>query len=166
MWSNSSLLVFTFWRGFHGSVKLDDPLANYELHLSYIIASRLGVPQQVIAVNGKFPGPPWNINAAFGKNGPTDRSKWEYYKSCRLFVGSLIPSCARKTSLSRCLHKGLGDPRCLDYIPAPLSYNRRGRLEKTWSRLLQINWNFCILDASVSLLIYFKFVMTFWKVQV
>ncbi|XP_050287642.1 monocopper oxidase-like protein SKS1 [Quercus robur] len=35
----------------------DDPSVFYDLRLSYITASPLGVPQQVIAVNGKFPGP-------------------------------------------------------------------------------------------------------------
>ncbi|KAF3949460.1 hypothetical protein CMV_024667 [Castanea mollissima] len=34
-----------------------DPSVFYDLRLSYITASPLGVPQQVIAVNGKFPGP-------------------------------------------------------------------------------------------------------------
>ncbi|KAF5480267.1 hypothetical protein F2P56_001030 [Juglans regia] len=34
-----------------------DPYVFYDLHVSYITASPLGVPQQVIAVNGKFPGP-------------------------------------------------------------------------------------------------------------
>nr|POE57585.1 monocopper oxidase-like protein sks1 [Quercus suber] len=34
-----------------------DPSIFYDLRLSYITASPLGVPQQVIAVNGKFPGP-------------------------------------------------------------------------------------------------------------
>lgn len=34
-----------------------DPYAFYDLHVSYITASPLGIPQQVIAVNEKFPGP-------------------------------------------------------------------------------------------------------------
>ncbi|XP_059450220.1 monocopper oxidase-like protein SKS1 [Corylus avellana] len=34
-----------------------DPYAFYDLHVSYITASPLGVPQQVIAINEKFPGP-------------------------------------------------------------------------------------------------------------
>uniref|UniRef100_A0A2N9HX05 Plastocyanin-like domain-containing protein n=1 Tax=Fagus sylvatica TaxID=28930 RepID=A0A2N9HX05_FAGSY len=34
-----------------------DPSVFYDLRVSYITASPLGVPQQVIAVNGKFPGP-------------------------------------------------------------------------------------------------------------
>ncbi|XP_059625477.1 monocopper oxidase-like protein SKU5 [Cornus florida] len=38
-----------------------DPYANFNLELSYITASPLGVPQQVIAVNGKFPGPTLNV---------------------------------------------------------------------------------------------------------
>ncbi|EYU28489.1 hypothetical protein MIMGU_mgv11b019047mg [Erythranthe guttata] len=32
-----------------------DPFTNFELDISYITASPLGVPQQVIAVNRKFP---------------------------------------------------------------------------------------------------------------
>ncbi|CAK9186266.1 unnamed protein product, partial [Ilex paraguariensis] len=39
----------------------DDPSANFDLELSYITASPLGVPQQVIAVNGQFPGPTINV---------------------------------------------------------------------------------------------------------
>ncbi|KAG6688907.1 hypothetical protein I3842_11G149100 [Carya illinoinensis] len=38
-----------------------DPFVSYEFEVSYITASPLGVPQQVIAVNGKFPGPPINV---------------------------------------------------------------------------------------------------------
>ncbi|XP_031116732.1 monocopper oxidase-like protein SKU5 [Ipomoea triloba] len=38
-----------------------DQVVNYELEYKYIIASPLGVPQQVIAVNGKFPGPVINV---------------------------------------------------------------------------------------------------------
>ncbi|EPS71245.1 hypothetical protein M569_03512 [Genlisea aurea] len=39
----------------------DDPVVNYNFVVSYITASPLGVPQQVIAVNGKFPGPTINV---------------------------------------------------------------------------------------------------------
>ncbi|CAI9771837.1 unnamed protein product [Fraxinus pennsylvanica] len=42
-----------------------DPFANYELELSYITASPLGVPQQVISVNGKFPGPVINVTTNY-----------------------------------------------------------------------------------------------------
>lgn len=42
-----------------------DPFANYELEYSYITASPLGVPQQVIAVNGKFPGPVINVTTNY-----------------------------------------------------------------------------------------------------
>ncbi|KAI7750864.1 hypothetical protein M8C21_025270 [Ambrosia artemisiifolia] len=42
-----------------------DPTANYELEYSYITASPLGVPQQVIAVNGKFPGPTLNVTTNY-----------------------------------------------------------------------------------------------------
>ncbi|GAB2212354.1 hypothetical protein Drorol1_Dr00020314 [Drosera rotundifolia] len=38
-----------------------DPFMYYNFVVSYITASPLGVPQQVIAVNGKFPGPPINV---------------------------------------------------------------------------------------------------------
>ncbi|XP_023753275.1 monocopper oxidase-like protein SKS1 [Lactuca sativa] len=42
-----------------------DPFANFELDFSYITASPLGVPQQVIAVNGKFPGPTLNVTTNY-----------------------------------------------------------------------------------------------------
>ncbi|KAL0452570.1 UNVERIFIED_CONTAM: Monocopper oxidase-like protein SKS1 [Sesamum latifolium] len=42
-----------------------DPFANFELDFSYITASPLGVPQQVIAVNGKFPGPVINVTTNY-----------------------------------------------------------------------------------------------------
>ncbi|KAI3458285.1 hypothetical protein Pfo_014948 [Paulownia fortunei] len=42
-----------------------DPFANFDMALSYITASPLGVPQQVIAVNGKFPGPVINITTNY-----------------------------------------------------------------------------------------------------
>lgn len=42
-----------------------DPFANFELEYSYITASPLGVPQQVIAVNGKFPGPVINVTTNY-----------------------------------------------------------------------------------------------------
>ncbi|XP_057774483.1 monocopper oxidase-like protein SKS1 [Salvia miltiorrhiza] len=42
-----------------------DPFANFELDYSYITASPLGVPQQVIAVNGKFPGPVINVTTNY-----------------------------------------------------------------------------------------------------
>ncbi|XP_058721944.1 monocopper oxidase-like protein SKS1 [Vicia villosa] len=38
-----------------------DPTLYQELHVSYTTLSPLGVPQQVIAVNGKFPGPVINV---------------------------------------------------------------------------------------------------------
>ncbi|KAM6598455.1 hypothetical protein CsatA_018064 [Cannabis sativa] len=43
-----------------------DPTISYEFRISYITASPLGVPQRVIAVNGKFPGP--RINATTNNN--------------------------------------------------------------------------------------------------
>ncbi|KAI3822283.1 hypothetical protein L1987_09872 [Smallanthus sonchifolius] len=38
----------------------EDPTVSYKFELTYITASPLGVPQQVIAINGKFPGPTLN----------------------------------------------------------------------------------------------------------
>ncbi|ONI25060.1 hypothetical protein PRUPE_2G278000 [Prunus persica] len=43
-----------------------DPIVSYDFRVSYITASPLGVPQRVIAVNEKFPGPP--INATTNNN--------------------------------------------------------------------------------------------------
>ncbi|XP_059666960.1 monocopper oxidase-like protein SKU5 [Cornus florida] len=43
----------------------EDPFANYELELSYITVSPLGVSQQVIAINGKFPGPTLNVTTNY-----------------------------------------------------------------------------------------------------
>ncbi|KAG5558385.1 hypothetical protein RHGRI_008342 [Rhododendron griersonianum] len=43
----------------------EDPFANFQLELSYITASPLGVPQQVIAVNGTFPGPTLNVTTNY-----------------------------------------------------------------------------------------------------
>ncbi|KAE8055972.1 hypothetical protein FH972_012775 [Carpinus fangiana] len=43
-----------------------DPFVNYDFVVSYITASPLGVPQQVIAINDKFPGP--NINVTTNNN--------------------------------------------------------------------------------------------------
>lgn len=42
-----------------------DPSVFYEFRVSYITASPLGVPQQVIAVNEKFPGPPINATTNY-----------------------------------------------------------------------------------------------------
>ncbi|KAL2227200.1 monocopper oxidase-like protein SKU5 [Sesamum indicum] len=42
-----------------------DPFAYFDMELSYITASPLGVPQQVIAVNGKFPGPVINVTTNY-----------------------------------------------------------------------------------------------------
>lgn len=42
-----------------------DPFAFFDLELSYITASPLGVPQQVIAVNNKFPGPAINVTTNY-----------------------------------------------------------------------------------------------------
>ncbi|KAJ0106219.1 hypothetical protein Patl1_18551 [Pistacia atlantica] len=42
-----------------------DPFAFFNFEVSYITASPLGVPQQVIAVNGKFPGPTINVTTNY-----------------------------------------------------------------------------------------------------
>ncbi|PNX97468.1 monocopper oxidase-like protein SKU5-like [Trifolium pratense] len=39
----------------------EDAFVPYEFEVSYITASPLGVPQQVIAINGEFPGPTINV---------------------------------------------------------------------------------------------------------
>ncbi|XWS49781.1 hypothetical protein CRYUN_Cryun12cG0032300 [Craigia yunnanensis] len=44
----------------------EDPFVFYDFEVSYITASPLGVPQQVIAINNKFPGP--TINATTNNN--------------------------------------------------------------------------------------------------
>lgn len=48
-----------------GSTYAADPTANFDLEYSYITASPLGVSQQVIAVNGKFPGPILNVTTNY-----------------------------------------------------------------------------------------------------
>ncbi|KAI3756517.1 hypothetical protein L1987_56338 [Smallanthus sonchifolius] len=53
----SLLLTFT---------SAEDPTVSYHFDVSYITASPLGVPQQVIAINGKFPGP--TINSTTNNN--------------------------------------------------------------------------------------------------
>ncbi|XP_059304951.1 monocopper oxidase-like protein SKS1 [Lycium ferocissimum] len=42
-----------------------DPFAIFDLEYSYITVSPLGIPQQVIAVNGKFPGPVLNVTTNY-----------------------------------------------------------------------------------------------------
>uniref|UniRef100_A0A251VBM3 Putative cupredoxin n=1 Tax=Helianthus annuus TaxID=4232 RepID=A0A251VBM3_HELAN len=44
----------------------EDPTVSYKFEVSYITASPLGVPQQVIAINGEFPGP--TINSTTNNN--------------------------------------------------------------------------------------------------
>ncbi|GMJ00395.1 hypothetical protein like AT4G12420 [Hibiscus trionum] len=44
----------------------EDPFVFYNFEVSYITASPLGVPQQVIAINNKFPGP--TINSTTNNN--------------------------------------------------------------------------------------------------
>lgn len=56
----SAILLFhiVFLVGFCAA---DDPTVFYNFEVSYITASPLGVPQQVIAINEKFPGPTINV---------------------------------------------------------------------------------------------------------
>ncbi|CAA0396442.1 unnamed protein product [Arabidopsis thaliana] len=42
-----------------------DPFVSYDFRVSYLTASPLGVPQQVIAVNGQFPGPLLNATTNY-----------------------------------------------------------------------------------------------------
>ncbi|KAI7733137.1 hypothetical protein M8C21_013290 [Ambrosia artemisiifolia] len=42
-----------------------DPFAHFDLEFSYVTASPLGVPQQVIAVNRNFPGPTLNVTTNY-----------------------------------------------------------------------------------------------------
>lgn len=42
-----------------------DPFVSYDFKVSYLTASPLGVPQQVIAVNGQFPGPLLNATTNY-----------------------------------------------------------------------------------------------------
>ncbi|KAL5186512.1 Monocopper oxidase-like protein SKU5 [Glycine soja] len=66
--SSSSSRAFFFFFFFLINVSLlltlssaADPFVSYEFEVSYITASPLGVPQQVIAINNKFPGPTINV---------------------------------------------------------------------------------------------------------
>ncbi|XP_057462374.1 monocopper oxidase-like protein SKU5 [Actinidia eriantha] len=54
-------LFFTYIALFMSLCFAEDPIVNFEFVVSYITASPLGVPQQVIAVNGHFPGPTINV---------------------------------------------------------------------------------------------------------
>ncbi|KAJ8449377.1 hypothetical protein Cgig2_002509 [Carnegiea gigantea] len=62
MASTSTILLFVLQISlFLSSSLAADPYAYYDFEVSYITASPLGVPQQVIAINGKFPGEPINV---------------------------------------------------------------------------------------------------------
>ncbi|CAL5432706.1 unnamed protein product [Camellia sinensis] len=62
MASHSVVSLFFIYISLFSSLCLaDDPFVSYEFVLSYITASPLGVPQQVIAINGHFPGPVINV---------------------------------------------------------------------------------------------------------
>lgn len=55
-----SFIYITTWL-LVGFCSAEDPFVNFDLVVTYTTASPLGVPQQVIAVNGKFPGPTVNV---------------------------------------------------------------------------------------------------------
>ncbi|CAL5442131.1 unnamed protein product [Camellia sinensis] len=62
MASHSVVLLFSTYISLFTSLCFaDDPFVSYEFEVSYITASPLGVPQQVIAINGNFPGPTINV---------------------------------------------------------------------------------------------------------
>ncbi|WOG88437.1 hypothetical protein DCAR_0207672 [Daucus carota subsp. sativus] len=62
MASFSSLsLLFVYISLFLSYSYAEDATVSYDFVVSYITASPLGVPQQVIAINGKFPGPVINV---------------------------------------------------------------------------------------------------------
>ncbi|XP_052185030.1 monocopper oxidase-like protein SKU5 [Diospyros lotus] len=65
MESQSHLLRFIHIAVLLGLCLAADPFANFELELSYLTLSPLAVPQQVIAVNGKFPGPTLNVTTNY-----------------------------------------------------------------------------------------------------
>lgn len=60
-YSSFLALSFIYIFLFLGFSSAEDPLVNFNFVVSYITASPLGVPQQVIAVNGNFPGPTINV---------------------------------------------------------------------------------------------------------
>ncbi|EOA13147.1 hypothetical protein CARUB_v10026165mg [Capsella rubella] len=57
--------VFFSFAHLFGFSLAGDPYISYDFIVSYITASPLGVPQQVIAVNGKFPGPVINATTNY-----------------------------------------------------------------------------------------------------
>ncbi|CAH9112203.1 unnamed protein product [Cuscuta epithymum] len=62
--SNGGLIMMLLLLGISlllGFSSAEDPYAFYDFEVSYITASPLGVEQQVIAINGKFPGPAINV---------------------------------------------------------------------------------------------------------
>ncbi|KAK1289243.1 Monocopper oxidase-like protein SKU5 [Acorus calamus] len=62
MRSHIGFVWFSFlWLLFFGFGYSGDPFVFYEWKVSYINASPLGVKQQVIAINGQFPGPIVNV---------------------------------------------------------------------------------------------------------
>ncbi|CAI9291294.1 unnamed protein product [Lactuca saligna] len=61
-----SCALFIYISLFLSFTSAEDPTVTYHFDISYITASPLGVPQQVIAINGKFPGP--TINSTTNNN--------------------------------------------------------------------------------------------------
>ncbi|KAJ4822774.1 Serine/threonine protein kinase [Turnera subulata] len=65
-----ALLYYSLFGFFHFALLSSlcfaaDPTISYEFKLSYITVSPLGTPQQVIAVNGNFPGPVINATTNY-----------------------------------------------------------------------------------------------------
>ncbi|CAN8273947.1 unnamed protein product [Cochlearia groenlandica] len=58
-------LCFVLLSAVSGVTFAADPFVSYDFKISYITASPLGVPQQVIAVNGQFPGPLLNATTNY-----------------------------------------------------------------------------------------------------
>ncbi|CAA6664112.1 unnamed protein product [Spirodela intermedia] len=57
----SKWIVLLLLLALAGSAKGEDPYVYYEWEVSYVSASPLGVKQQVIGINGQFPGPILNV---------------------------------------------------------------------------------------------------------
>ncbi|KAE8710661.1 L-ascorbate oxidase-like protein [Hibiscus syriacus] len=60
-----ALLLWLYIALFSTLCLADDPYVFYDFKVSYITTSPLGVPQQVIAINGAFPGPVLNATTNY-----------------------------------------------------------------------------------------------------
>ncbi|XP_039045289.1 LOW QUALITY PROTEIN: monocopper oxidase-like protein SKS1 [Hibiscus syriacus] len=60
-----ALLLLLHIALFSALCSADDPYVFYDFKVSYITVSPLGVPQQVIAINGAFPGPVLNATTNY-----------------------------------------------------------------------------------------------------